>query len=70
MAKAKQTTGEEVNERFTLFAPTTTIAKLDYISRQLTARKDQKVTRTDVVNEALEAYIKKWEAKEGEIKLK
>jgi hypothetical protein len=68
MAKSSQT--PEQNERFTLFAKTTIVGKLDYIARKQSFDKNEKITRTDLVNEALEDFVSKWEKKNGPISLK
>lgn len=66
MARPKN---EEQNERFTLFANTDLIYKVDQIALQQGAKERKKVTRTDLVNEALTDFVNKWEKKNGTIKI-
>ncbi len=67
MAKAVKTDG---NARITLFAQTSTVKKLDFIARKKSFDTNEKVTRTDLVNEALADYIAKFEKRNGAITLK
>jgi hypothetical protein len=66
MARPKN---EDQNERFTLFANTDLIYKLDQISLQQGAKDKKRITRTDLVNEALGEFVTKWEKKHGVIKI-
>jgi hypothetical protein len=72
MAKNTQpsTKSEEQNDRFTLFSKTSLINKIDWITRKRSLDENGKVTRTDVVNEALEEFVNKWEKKHGPIPIK
>lgn len=69
MAKASKANTDS-KERFTLFILSSTIQKLDHISRVKAFSSNEKVTRTDVVSAALEEYIQKWEKKNGSISIK
>lgn len=66
MARPKN---EEQNERFTLFSKSDLIYKVDQIALQQGAKERKKITRTDLVNEALEEFVSKWEKKNGIIKM-
>jgi hypothetical protein len=72
MAKSTQpnTKSEEQNERFTLFSKTSLINKIDWITRKRSLDENGKVTRTDLVNEALEEFVNKWEKKHGPVPTK
>jgi hypothetical protein len=72
MAKNTQpnTKSEEQNERFTLFSKTSLINKIDWITRKRSLDENGRVTRTDLVNEALEEFVSKWEKKHGPISIK
>jgi hypothetical protein len=72
MAKNTQpsTKSEEQNERFTLFSKTSLINKIDWITRKRSLDENGKVTRTDLVNEALEEFVNKWEKKHGPVPTK
>jgi hypothetical protein len=67
MARPKN---EEQNDRFTLFAKTELIYKVDQIALRQGAKEGKRVTRTDLVNEALEELVNKWEKKNGKIPFK
>ncbi len=66
---ANETTAEG-NERFTLFAKSTNIYKLDYITKVEFINKGSKVTRTDLVNQAIDEFIAKYEKKNKKIPAK
>jgi hypothetical protein len=70
MAKGVKAQPDEQNIRFTMFAKETSIKRLDYIARKESFEKNATISRTDLVNQALEEFIAKFEKKNGSIPLK
>lgn len=69
MAKSisKKPQESEKNLRFTLFAKTSNISKLDYIAKAESFKQNKDISRTDLVNEAIGDFIAKWEKKNDNI---
>jgi len=71
MATSKPTNPEEKKERFTFWFFPSLIKKLDKIKKIKNSRDESEVelSRTDILNEAVEQYVERFEKKHGEIKL-
>ena len=68
MAKGVKGTGGK--PRVTLFIKPESIKKLDHIFKAEGMRRGENLARTDIINEAVEDYISRWEKKHGVIKVK
>ncbi len=68
MAKGKKEAESKIRQ--TIFVYPSLVKKLDYIYKQEGIRKNENLSRTDIINEGLADYILKYEKKNGAIPVK
>ena len=56
--------------RTTLFIEPEAVEALDHIARSEALRQQQNITRTDIINQAIQEYKQKWEKKNGPVPVK
>jgi hypothetical protein len=62
---------EKTNKiRSTIFTEPELPAKLDFIARTEAVKQNVNISRTDIINIALNDYVTKWEKRNGEISVK
>lgn len=66
MARPKTST----KVRTTIFVEGSSIADLDYIARTEAVKQNADVSRTDLINQAIEEFKQRWIKKNGEIPVK